>query len=253
MKRIAPMLAKEYKKGQKLENPIFLQPKLDGIRCLAYISGGEVTLISRQNNLPHIEYNLGYIKNDMVLDGELYCPSLNFQETMSYIKEGKTEKIDFYVYDVVEKDLPFEERLKILQNLPINIKLLFTIRSQYLDHFHQQFLKGGYEGTIIRQGTKGYECGERSNQLLKRKDFLDLSCKIIDVIPQVYRPEQGILVCKMFSTGKIFNCLLKASYEEKINILENKQYYIGGIAKIRFFEYSSKGIPSFPVCYELQR
>lgn len=248
--RISPMLAKEYQKESKLENPIFLQPKLDGMRCLAYISKGEVTLVSRMGetiqNLSHIKHDLSYIKKDMVLDGELYCPSFNFQETMSCIKryqKGRTEEINFYVYDIVRKDLPFEERLKILQDLPININVLFTIKSQDIDHFHKKFLNKGYEGTIIRQGTKGYECNKRSNQLLKRKDFLDLSCPIIDVIPS------GALVCKMSSSGKIFNCSLKFSHEERKDILKNKKDYIGQIAEIRFFEYSSKGIPRFPVCH----
>lgn len=55
---VLPMLAKEYNKHHsKIEFPAYIQPKLDGLRCMAFYQNGELCLISRRGkkfNLPHL-------------------------------------------------------------------------------------------------------------------------------------------------------------------------------------------------------
>ena len=114
-----------------------------------------------------------------------------------------------------------------------------------VNKYHVQFLFEGYEGTIIRWGNEGYEVNKRSKHLLKKKDFLDEACKIIDIIPSEKRPEQGIAVCEM--NGKIFKATPKMSHTEKELFLQYKELHIGKMAEIRFFEYTDEGSPRFPV------
>ena len=122
-----PMLAKSYKdEAHKIDwNNCFVQPKLDGQRCLAHKKHGKVTLISRDGReittLPHIVKQLEnkHIP-DNIYDGELYNLELgSFQEQMKAIKsykEGVTEKINYNIYDIVN-DSSFIDRFKLLQSI----------------------------------------------------------------------------------------------------------------------------------------
>ena len=91
-----PMLAQSYDKhGHKIEFPCFVQPKLDGIRCLAIIQDGQVSLWSRSRkritSCPHIEIELLTIFNsgDIILDGELYNHDLkhDFEKIISAVRK----------------------------------------------------------------------------------------------------------------------------------------------------------------------
>lgn len=114
---ILPMLAKSYKdEVKKIDwNNCFIQPKFDGMRCLAHIKkDGSVTLISRDGriieNMDHIVKELSNIKQDIILDGELYAHGLSFQENMKLIKkyrEGETEVIEYHIYDIITSE-PFK-------------------------------------------------------------------------------------------------------------------------------------------------
>ena len=117
-----------------------------------------------------------------------------------------------------------------------------------LKSLHAKALRMGYEGTIVRWGDAGYKSNSRSSNLLKYKDFQDLTCLIVDVIPSVKRPEQGQFICEFTEKNVEFGCGMKFSHKEREEILTNATDYIGKTAEIRFFEYSEDGIPRFPVC-----
>ncbi len=250
---IQPMTAKIYKdrKNSIDWTTAYVQPKLDGMRCLDF---GDKKM-SRGNKeietVNHIENNTEYI-----LDGELYAHGYNFQQNMKMIKKYRpqeTEKVKHHVYDIVI-DKPFSERLQLMKQLKEEDKcngVLFvpTFKVNNEDDvkmMHKKFLAKGYEGTMLRHGTQGYESGVRSNGLLKYKDFQDIAVKIINVIPNIKNPEQGTFVCEY--KGNEFKCGMKYSHEDRRKILEHKEKYIGQTAEIRFFEYSEDGIPRFPVC-----
>lgn len=255
-----PMLATSYEKiAKKIEYPCYAQPKLDGMRAFyntkthKFISrkGKEITtvdLLSKGEKL--IEGN-----KDLILDGELYSHELTFQECMSAIKKHKSNShlIKFHAYDIVLENEPFDERYAYLKTLKLNkdkTKLVNTrlINSEEeMKEYHKKNIELGFEGTMVRWGEKGYEVNKRSQSLLKYKDFLDIAEKIVDVVPSDKNPEQGVVVCEM-KNGKIFNCGMKFSHEDREAILRNKQNYIGRTAEVRFFEWTDGGIPRFPVC-----
>jgi len=255
---ILPMLAKDYKKeikGHIIEYPLYVQPKLDGMRALYKRSVG---FISRKGNeiltMGHIEKNIPDL--NFYLDGELYAHGETFQENMRRIKKNRgeeTEKVKYHVYDIVS-DLPFIERFKLIKELvkqfPDAIKAVPTFQVgslESLKKLHAQFISEGYEGTIIRHGNAGYGINKRDGQLLKYKDFIDEACEVVDVIPSKKDPLQGVVHCK--NDKGVFGCGMKFSHKEREDILANKDKYIGQTAEIRFFEYSENGIPRFPVCH----
>lgn len=253
-----PMLAKDFKKENKKidwANPVYAQPKLDGMRAL-----GDNDIISRENTvietLPHILEEIR--KVDLHLDGELYAYGLTFQENMRLIKkfrEGETEQIKYHVYDCV-LDKPFYERYKILtaavKNCK-NIELVPTVlikNEKELKEAHAQFVADGYEGTIVRHGDEPYKSNGRSSNLLKYKDFSDISLEIIDIIPCTQRPLWGKPVFHWpGAKNDRLEAGMKFSHEYRETFLKHKEMYIGKIAELRFFRYSENGVPWFPVMH----
>ena len=76
------MLAHEFEKRKKhLKFPVFTQPKLDGIRCIATKVEEDITFVSRNNKpfffLDHLKPQLNRLLIDEfeAVDGELWIPN----------------------------------------------------------------------------------------------------------------------------------------------------------------------------------
>jgi ATP-dependent DNA ligase len=188
-------------------------------------------------------------------DGELYAHGLSFQENTRLIKKyrpGETEKVIYHIYDVIS-ELPFIDRYALAKGIvdaSTNCVLVPTFKvndEDDLNRLHKQFLSEGYEGSILRWGDEGYKVNGRSSHLLKYKDFLDETYKVVDVEPSDKNPEQGTVICQN-DKGDRFGCGMKFSHAERELILLDKDLYIGQMAEVRFFEYTDGGIPRFPVC-----
>ena len=268
---ILPMLAKVYEKeSKKVTYPCHMQPKLDGMRCLAIIRDGNVKLISRKNTpietMDHIKRQLEAAKlRDCILDGELYAHGLSFQENMKLIKKyrtGKTEKILYHVYDIVE-DLSFINRfIKLIQilkdyniaNLNLRSRKVQVVETLRISDENEMLINTdayifqGFEGAMLRWGTEGYKVNGRSSSLLKIKHFMDEAFEVIDVEPSERDPLQGTVICGM-ANGETFGAGMKFSHDERARILKYKADFIGQIAEIRFFERTDSGKPRFPVCH----
>jgi len=258
---LLPMLAKSYEdyKAKIDWNNCFIQPKLDGMRCLAQISvNGDVKLISRDGktieNMDHIIQELSTIKKDIILDGELYAHGLSFQENMKLIKKyrpGETEQIIYNIYDIVS-DYSFTNRFNNTTfDILFNKNYIFIvdtyqiISEEELKQYHAKFLQEGYEGSIIRWGDAPYKIDGRSENLLKYKDFQDIAAKIIDIEPAEQQSQWGVPVLEY--NNKTFRAGTKMSHADREDLLNNKDQYIGKMGNIRFFEYTDDGIPRFPV------
>lgn len=266
---IMPMLAKVYEEhAHKINwNEAFIQPKLDGMRCLAVIKNNKVTLLSRKNKeiitMNHIADELKGL-DDMVIDGELYAHGKTFQENMKLIKKyrpGESEMVKFHVYDMIE-DKPFIDRYTILYTICTavtewkHMEIVPTMRlvnESGIKMLHSDYLQQGYEGSMIRHGVNGYKINGRSDSLLKYKEFQDITATIIDVIEAEGVKGHGVPVLK-YSNRKLtgineytFKAGVKMSHDERIDMLTNKDKYIGQTAEIRFFEYTDDGFPRFPV------
>lgn len=262
-KVVLPMLAKSFKdEEKKVEwDKAYVQPKLDGMRCLAFIDNGDVELMSRDGKtiqgLDHIRKELSSIKGIWILDGELYAHGKNFQDNMRLIKkyrEGETEAVKYHVYDMVDDDcftvryLTINTLLKQEVTKFRHLTLVDTVQVKSKEDLvkrHIQRIALGYEGTILRWGDAKYKTNGRSANLLKYKDFIDIAATIIDIEPAVQRATWGVPVLKY--NGITFRAGMKYSHEERIEFLTNKHNYIGKTAEVRFFEYSEAGVPRFPI------
>jgi DNA ligase 1 len=251
------MLAKSYDDVKnKIVFPCHVQPKLDGMRCHM----NQYKVISRDNKvittMDHIHEHIINDELNTILDGELYAHGLSFQENMKLIKKQRPESklVNFHVYDLAIGDnLSFEYRYKGLQGIvkrlnTSTIKLVPTYLVNNMDDvraYHAQFLKDGYEGTIIRWGTAAYKFNGRSDNLVKYKDFKDIALIIKDIVPMETMTTHGLIVCEM--NGQEFKATPKMSHKEREELLTNKDKHIGKIAEIRYFEETDSGLPRFPV------
>jgi len=195
--------------------PTFIQPKLDGVRCIIqsehneyYNEKGEhiialgVKAYSRTGkewkNINHILEQLKpfFQKHPhVILDGELYNHDLrdNFEKIISLVRKTKPTDEDrqeaskltqFHCYDIIDEKLPFDQRIEFLnQSLMLLGDSIHTVDT--VDIFsenqalrdHKINLSNGYEGSIVRTNDT-YQC-KRSHNLRKFKDFKDAEATII--------------------------------------------------------------------------
>ena len=264
-KVILPMLAHSYEDHSKKidweKEYVYSQPKLDGMRALGF-TGANAKLVSRTGTpietMPHIIKILQSFPEGSVLDGELYAHGKTFQENMKLIKKYRgieSEEVKYHVYDLVSEE-PFSKRIqqvseytsKFASVIGVSTTALVSFKQMTKDHAHN--ISQGYEGTMIRWGSQPYKVNGRSENLLKYKDFKDMTLKVIDVIPSEQRPEWGQPVFEL--NGKRFSSGMRYSHDERKDWLLNKQNYIGKTAELRFFEFTDDGLPRFPVCCGLR-
>ena len=236
--RVSPMLALTYDQSiyHDLPNKIAIQPKLDGIRCIATVNG----LYSRTNNLitsaPHIRLACK-LSPETILDGELYIPGLDFEEQLEIINRKKPHKrcyeIKYNVFDTVCEG-SFQFRFNILQSLYHNwdsrfIKLVSTtaIDKESIPIYHSNFIEQGYEGSIIRTLESPYQSGVRSKGLLKHKDEQDCLADIVDITKGIDGKEGdcALFVCRLES-GQIITVRPKMSLMKRQEIYKNRHKYL---------------------------
>ncbi len=262
---LLPMLAKNYDdEKDKVIFPAFVQPKLDGCRCLAYLENGEVFLMSRKGKrfrLPHLEKSLkenvfiGVFAN-WILDGELYVHGVPFQSIISWIKKEQTQslEIQYHVYDMVDSENSFAERYKkirVLNGLSNCTKIVETITvysHEAIKQAHLEYVSKGYEGVMVRWGEDEYQLDKRSSNLLKLKFFITEEFFIVSAIEDDNSPGQ---CCFVLTTedGTHFNCKPKGDVSLREAYWKNKEKYIGKQLTVRFPEWttSEQSVPRFPV------
>ena len=170
---------------KKLKSEVFIEPKFDGVRLLAYISEGIVTLYSRGGKE---FFNFDFLKEEiikvvgkevqnLILDGEL--TSTTFNDTVSCIhkKESQDIKAVFNVFDIPsEINKTLIDRKISLSNLffgketsAIKVVPLATCNKNEIYDYYHQFLVKGYEGAIVKDPNSLYE-NKRSSAWLKLKE-----------------------------------------------------------------------------------
>ena len=184
---------------------VYMQPKLDGVRCLIQLNDkGEVYAYSRTGkpwlNIKHILKDLKPFfdqQPDIILDGELYNHDLrdDFEKIISLVRKQKptdddraeaAKLVQFHCYDYVETvmNMPYSYRMDQLctsdmytDSVRYVPSYLVNKHEEALDLHHNAFLPQGYEGSILRLDGP-YQC-KRSYNLQKFKDFHDAEATIV--------------------------------------------------------------------------
>ena len=121
-------------KKNNIAFPCFVQPKLDGLRCIMYRNPitGELLCQSRTGSyfetMDHIKTSLApvFTKHpNAIFDGELYTTEIPFEELAGLIKKKKLSPddkdrlraIEYHIYDIVDETKPFDERHAMIRKI----------------------------------------------------------------------------------------------------------------------------------------
>jgi hypothetical protein len=113
---------------------------------------------------------------------------------------------------------------------------------QELEDFQIQYINEGYEGIMIRNPEGLYLYDHRSHDLLKYKNFKEKEFLILDVTPD--KDGQGVFVCDC-GDDNTFGCRMRGTDEYRVELLQNKDNYIGSWVTVRYQSTTQKGIPTF--------
>lgn len=175
-----------------IDFPARVEPKLDGLRCIAAKVGGEVTLYTRNGTvletLPTIKAALEAAPwDDCVLDGEVIGADWN--ESASVVMSRKNNKDDsgmkYHVFDALSASdwcsqsttAPLAERLGLvaglLSCLPNDAPVL-QVPGRVVESiddlmaFYSSTMEGGFEGVMVKDLNAKYAF-KRSNAVMKLK------------------------------------------------------------------------------------
>jgi ATP-dependent DNA ligase len=259
-----PMLAHDYnKRGKSIVFPCYAQKKLDGVRCVATKSG----LFSRNGKaFPHLEHirdEIKAIKEDVILDGELYSDELTFQEIVGLVKKTKLTakdsqnmtKIHLCVYDVIQTDVSNKDRLAFLTALfaANSFRTLRMIQTDVCEKkedmkaIHDRYVAEGYEGIMLRNMAAVYRVKVRCADLQKYKEFEDAEYKVVG-FKEGDGLEKGcvIWICQT-AAGQEFAVRPRGTHESRAALMADAGKYVGKELTVRYQELTTDGIPRFPV------
>ena len=269
--KIKAMLAHKYNED-KADYPAFIQPKLDGVRCLFSASGAVSRAGNEFMNVEHIKKALEpfFAKNPTaVLDGELYNHGLkdDFNKIISLVKKKTptdsdkaeaAELVQYHMYDVasmtigtyVDRNLFLLAEPSFMNSSVLQVtstRLATDYDAAYI--YHVNNLNVGYEGSIYRTPSGKYK-GTRSWDLMKFKDFHDAEATIINY--EIGKGKRENTLGKFImedEDGNVFGCPPGKGYDYKdmANLLENIHDYIGQVATFTYFQRTPAGSYRHPL------
>jgi len=192
----------EYK---RMSQWVYVEPKLDGIRCLAVVDGGDVKLFTRAGKLiTNFDDTVGKelsLLPSGAYDGEIMSNDFTDLMRQVYRKENKdVSDVYFAIFDYLTpeewREKGITNSLKIRKNLlsgfingahkSKSLKYLKQVRYEpYLDPSeaqlkseHDKWVEQGYEGIMIKDTDASYSFG-RDWSVMKYKAFFDADVKVI--------------------------------------------------------------------------
>jgi len=240
------------------------QPKLNGVRCSALLVGGIVKLYTKKRKeivgLNQLKNSLRPVleKYSVIMDGEIYCHGMRLQKISGLvrrsvnIKPEEESKLGFHIFDVVDTEKTFRERYNAIpadMGSPLLSKVpCFPVTSSdEINRLLSAMESRGFEGIMLRHLDSKYLPGFRSEYLLKYKSFKDAEFEIV-----AFRAGMGkdssipIFTCRT-EDGEEFDVKLEGAYEDNKKLLPIADTLIGKPMTVRFFDYTERGVPEFPV------
>ena len=195
-KTLRPMLATPVAKPFSRDGWLF-EPKLDGVRTLAFLRDGDVELRSRRGNAMSVQYPevvaavAGQNAHTAVFDGEIVAMNEHgvpdFQDIQSRINLSKRAEVKraaettpayYYVFDILYldgfdlRDVPLVDRKSLLRRALNESEHMKYVDAQRDDGeaLYAAATKMGFEGMVAKRATSKYESDMRSGAWLKVKD-----------------------------------------------------------------------------------
>jgi len=257
--------------------PVFMQPKLDGVRCLIQYEKRRISKPIKRvvaysrtgkewKNINHILQSLlpfFQANPNVILDGELYNHALrdDFEKIISCVRKQKPTDVDraesrklvqFHCYDIVDETLDFQSRsirLNTLLKPTYGIKLVKTIvtptESQAKVN-HARNLDAGYEGSILRLNDV-YQC-KRSHSLRKFKDFHDAEATLTSWVEGKGKRVGTIgKFMAVDADGNEFGMPVMDNFKKLQTMFDEMKTWVGREATFTYFERTKAGSYRHPL------
>jgi DNA ligase 1 len=276
------LLPRETPDLNSLQYPIYVTPKLDGIRCL-FKDG--IALSRTLKPIPNKSIQVWAKKYSNKLngmDGELIVglstsPTV-YRDTNSFVmSHDKEGEFYFYHFDWWNEPFHYEQRVEgYIRDLPSNYRKVMHMKATDAAHvlqLEEQCLEKGYEGVILRnpQGMYKYgRCTIKEANAFKLKRFEDAEAVIIGFEEEMHngndaetnelgRTKRSTAISGL--TGKrtlgAFVCKTPDGIEFKVgsgfdaadrkNFWENRSSLLGYIVKYKHFPIGVKDKPRHPI------
>ncbi len=195
---------------------------------------------------------------DVILDGEIYVHGWSLQKISGTCRlktwEERCSKLEFWIFDYIDVDKSFNNRLDFLVDLSINEfanhPKIKVVEHEYVEGWtkikklHDKYVNEGFEGLVLRKPTGNYEPGKRNSSWIKVKDHLTEEFEIIGCTENL-RPEDMCFTLKT-KEGKVFDAKPVGTREVREEYLENIEEYIGKMATVHFFSWTDDKKPQQP-------
>ena len=277
MMRKKPMLA--YPVSNKpidYSKPVFIQPKLDGVRCVIQYNPKAppeetgITAYSRTGkewkNINHILEQLKpFFRKypNVILDGELYNHDLkdDFEKIISLVRKTKptdedriesAKMVQFHCYDTIMEHMSYDQRNEFINQALMLIPSVHIVDTNMLFReddakvYHRRNLDAGYEGSIVRTNDV-YKCG-RSWSLRKFKDFHDAEAILTSWVEGKGKRKGTIGKFMAVDTdGNEFGIPVMDKFEYLQKNFKKMQGWVGKTATFIYFERTKAGSYRHPL------
>ena len=272
--RNKPMLAYPVSdKPINYDGKVFMQPKLDGVRCLIqYDKKTGVTAWSRTGkqwqNIHHITSSLEQwfqSNQTTVLDGELYNHDLrdDFETIISLVRRQTPDDIDmlesrdlvqFHCYDIIHPDnSPFEDRNRFVkhcvdQSSPYVhiVNTILCASDEDAKEIHAVNIECGFEGSILRTNDMYHQ--KRTHSLRKFKDFHDTEATITAWVEGKGKRVGTIgKFMAIDDDGNEFGMPVMDNFKYLQDNFKVMQGYVGKTATFTYFERTKAGSYRHPL------
>ena len=179
---------------EPVKYPVRVEPKLDGLRCIAIKQKGQVNFFTRNGTPIETLHKIGKaleagMYDDVVLDGEILGKDWN--ESASIMMSKKTHKDDsslvFNVFDALPLSdwvsqktvIPYYERVRLVSDVIDSVQNISLSPVQQVPHimakneaellsYFQKCMDEGFEGVMLKTLDTPYKF-KRSKNILKLK------------------------------------------------------------------------------------
>lgn len=260
----------------KAEFPYIIQPKLDGVRCLAFIAPEGIKFVTRGGKVfshfipvfgDGMKSFLSHLPEGSVVDGEIYLHGVPLQDISGAVRANVKisplliEHLNFNVFGYFIPGLPesIEERVSRLKSVPpypriIKVETGMVHDERELDITYKSCLSAGYEGMMLYRTLAGThdisKCSykkSRTANLQKLKPTFSSEGLVVGV-KEAKGGQSGCAVIEVrVSSGDVVPMSSKVPMSTRRLWLKNPETIVGKVVTYEYRAKSQSGKPLYAV------
>ena len=283
-KKFRPLLAVACEDLTKVNYPVILSEKLDGIRMSVH---NGVCMSRSMKPIPSSAVQVKFGKPEYEgYDGEIIYGDKNAKDVFNkstracmsheFPEEFDIDNLHFYVFDVIGEE-PYCIRYEMIEpDTKNNVHRLWSIyvnSPEEVAKYESEFLQDGAEGVILRSPTGKYKQGRstlKEGYLLKVKRFTDEEATVVGFEEKMHNAneattgelgqtkrsshQENMIPCNtlgalVVSSEKWGEFKIGTGFDDELRqeIWDNRESVLGKLVKFKYFEAGVKDKPRFPV------